>query len=374
MSTAEIKRLMDVTDALAELLSASTDFHAAHPNHQQIASAFAESLARVRALKKRFHNDSLQQRFAFVGAANVGKSTLLNCLLGPGGTPITPHNKITHTTLPIEFSYGDTFTLDSDSPGQLNRTCEEFSSPAELHQRLATMLNATAANPRPTCIRATVPIQLLQQTATTFLDTPTLVPMPSSARAIDIPIQTLDYVGTTATHLFWVVFAPHSVSRRELLAFCELAQQIPYDIVVTGAETCSAVERQRYQSWLENAVAAQRIVEQAINTHFVSGDHALAGLQRNNLSAVESTGFMSFAQRIRSLARHNTSAQKYRQQLEEVARSLAQWLCDYRPQAPRTIRHPYEPSSLARWQAADQDCTLRRALTTHLHMALQPTT
>ena len=145
-------QLEQVLSRFGLLLTESQTFHHA-ANSKEVAEVFSEAMALNYSLHRRLTVGSQRYVVAFVGLSNVGKSTLLNALLGD---ELTPRRNGPCTGVPIEFQRGQSLGLRASNRGTFKNhpsiCCKDTESVHRHLEQLATghqERKITVTVPRP---------------------------------------------------------------------------------------------------------------------------------------------------------------------------------------------------------------------------------
>lgn len=263
-----------------------------HFSQQRVESvSLLDTLERdLRRLHQRCLRSSEAYKIAVVGLGNVGKSTLLNALLGE---KIAPVSNSPCTATVVEFTHGDGYRLLAESTETLIPIYKEFSQASGLHEQLNKMV-AHGDDPSLQYRRMdiTVPSPILSG-GLILTDTPGFGAAGDEGREDDDAI--MDFLTKDVAQIFWVVMADQGIGRKEHAFYEKYLHERCDDLIVTNAEDWDPHDRDR---WIKRFSPA---LHQSVRIHFVEGKSAKLAVHQGDMEAWEASGAAAIAERIRAL-------------------------------------------------------------------------
>lgn len=317
-----------------------------------LVAVFAEVLGHLEHLRKRATSLNEMITVSFVGLSNVGKSTLLNALLGGD---VAPRRNGPCTAVPIEFSYGQRVSITPCYAKSLFRKVSYSASSIEqIHEKLAELaVDEIRIGERPHKVEVRIPASLLKN-GLVIADTPGFGAAGDQAGDLSHEAALKDYLRCEATQVFWVVLAEQGIGKIEHGVYNEFFAEICEDIIVTGSEDWSATDRQRfkkrYGGLLSSSVGA-RARARLPAFHFVSGLRGLEARIKRDSVGLESAGILALASRIKTLSEKEGKLAAVERGVLQLAADLRAWLDDFRDSRGRALRDWWRPDSFSRWKA-----------------------
>jgi GTP-binding protein EngB required for normal cell division len=341
-----------VVDRLLMLIAETMDYQ----NDGSVKQALAEMQRVLLSLRRRLRRGMDRYIVANVGLTNVGKSTLLNALLGG---EIAPRRNGPCTAAPIEFVYGSSLRATAyyvDSPWRPSWQCADTEA---VHRRLAELAEgAEADSSRP--VRKVVvelPRPLLQN-GLIVADTPGFgaAQLDGARRSHDVALMA--YLRDDVSQVFWVVLAEQGIGKREMSFHDQLFADICDDVVVTGCEEWCDDDRRRFQRRY-----AENFGQRLPSFHFVSGLEGMKARANNDSVRFEAAGIPLLEQRIRELASATGRIAAVRQSVLQLADDLRYWLNDTVGRRANLVDRFWRPDSWYRWLELADVNDLARELT-----------
>lgn len=276
--------------------------------HYQSDLRFKDVLAAARepvaAIRHRLERAVTHYTVAVVGLTNVGKSTLLNALLGDR---LAPERNGPCTALPIEFAYGETIQVTAESEAGFRPRRSGPLRMTEVREILETFVNNASADGSNRVCRIVVHLpHALLQYGLALVDTPGFGAPQENGAPHPHECVLLGYLKQQVSQVFWVTLGEQGIGRREADFHQEHLAAVCDDVVVTGCEDWDEQDRRRYKRRFAS-LFEHRIPQ----FHFVSGQ--------------EQHGQLSLQERIRQLARPSDRLAAAQSALQELLVDLGEW-------------------------------------------------
>ena len=370
MSRASPGEYLQLIDEMALLLQESKLFHAkrlrstdSRPGATSLTELdllLLDGLGKLQHLRKRVQASTDRAVVTFVGLGNVGKSTLLNALLG---SDIAPRRNGPCTAAPIEFCYGSQIKVVSIHAGQLERRQRYPNDSAALRECLSQLADeeAMSGTARPMRVEVQLPLPLLQS-GLVIADTPGFgsAQHGDSKGSHDAALR--EYLLTEATQVFWVVLAEQGIGKSEKAMYDAMFAEVCDDVLVTGSEDWDADERQRFRKRF-NTLLSSGSSKKSPFFHFVSGLRGLDARKQGDEDALELAGIPALESRVRQMAEGPGRVAAADAGLIQLAEDLRYWLMALRDVHGRRIDPWWRPDSLSRWSAVKTPLPVHKAIT-----------
>ncbi|MEX2217065.1 MAG: dynamin family protein [Phycisphaeraceae bacterium] len=280
---------------------------------------------------------------AVVGMTNVGKSTLLNALLG---SELAPRRNGPCTAAPIEFMFGE-LRVTAHYRRRLSRPSWNCSDSGAVHERLASLADdsgdAASSEIRKVVVEA--PLSLLSN-GLIVADTPGFGAAQSADAESSHERSLKEYLNDDVSQVFWIVLADQGIGKREMHFHNAFFGQVCDDVVVTGCEDWEGDDRERFRRRF-----CSHFGNRIPRFHFVSGLQGLRARKSNDLEGLESAGVPLLESRIRELVESKGRLVAIQSAVVELATDLRAWLCDYRDSRRQRLARWWRPDSWSRWKA-----------------------
>lgn len=322
--------LPPLLDQLLLLVTDTERFHGRAGQDKAAGAVLAvldEFRATVNGVRNRVMAASQRYVVAFVGAGNVGKSTLLNRLFD---ADLAPRRNGPCTTCPVEFTFGEAYTVSVEFFQSLRKPVYHCECSEDIHGRLTEMADSDGAESSESIrrISVTAPLALLRNNGLVIADTPGFGAAQTDGAEGSHEEALRRYLEKDVAQVFWVVLAEQGITKREIRFQQSTFGTRCHDIVVTGCEDYEASDRDRFRKRF-----APLFDSVPPTFHFVSGKTGL--------------GVDLLTKRIATLDGRLGAALD---QLTSLARDLRQWVTQYRSNHPYCRMTFWNPASWANWQ------------------------
>jgi len=328
---------------------------AEYTRNTDVRAAFIDASCTVATLRHRLGNASVRHVVAVVGLTNVGKSTLLNALLGES---LAPRRNGPCTAVPIEFMHGETFKVTAHYRSRIARPVWQCEDAQAIHNRLA-LLADDENHPANGDIRRVVveaPLSLLAN-GLIIADTPGFGAAQSADDVSAHELSLKSYLHENVSQVFWVVLAEQGIGKREMQFHKAFFGQVCDDVIVTGSEDWDAQERERFRRRF-SVLFHSRIPQ----FHFVSGLNGMHARKATDLAGLEAAGITLLETRIRELADSTGRFTAIQEALLQLFGELGQWLRDQSKSRSMQAKGYWRPDSWSRWIACSPLNPLKRKM------------
>uniref|UniRef100_A0A7C4LPX3 Dynamin N-terminal domain-containing protein n=1 Tax=Schlesneria paludicola TaxID=360056 RepID=A0A7C4LPX3_9PLAN len=338
MAEQVVQQTARIVDELLILFHESMRYQA----DEKVRAALSDACARVRRIRRRIGLLTDRYIVAVVGLTNVGKSTLLNALLG---AELTPRRNRPCTAVPIEFGFGPQWLVTAHYRRRVHRDRWPCESSDAVRRCLENLADDEAEPSRREISRLVVnaPIDLLEN-GLVIADTPGF----GAAQADEQPEThdevLTDYLKNNTAQVFWVVLADQGIGKREKAFYDRFLADVCDDIVVTGCEDWEPDERQRFRRRFAPLFTSPQF-------HFVSGLQGLRGRQEMDPQRFEAAGIPLLEQRIRELSSSPGRLAAVESALCNLATDVRDWLEEFRDARGFKLARWWRPDSWSRWIA-----------------------
>lgn len=347
------KELAILVGELMLLFQETADFH--RERHGHIAKALrgvVESLGRIH---RRLTSADRRYVVAFVGAGNVGKSTLLNAVLG---CRAAPSRNGPCTAAPIEFQWGDALTVKAHHRQRIERPVWRCSNEDELGQRLANLADDSGAEASQSLekVVVTLPSEVLRH-GLVIADTPGFGAAQSGEAPSAHEEALRDYL-KHASQVFAVVLAEQGIGRRENSFFQQSLGHVCDDVVVTGSEDWDQEDRRKFRKRF-----AIEIGGLPPRMHFVSGRDGLRARAEGDAARLKSAGITQLEDHLVLLADTAKRFELLAQRTLQLSVDVGEWLEDQHDERGRPLATRWRPDSWWRWVGVLPDDEFKRQAT-----------
>jgi GTP-binding protein EngB required for normal cell division len=326
--------LEHLLDRLLLLVTDTERFHTAIATrtvHEQSSNAVLAVLTEFRAMlngiRNRVRAAAQQYVVAFVGAGNVGKSTLLNRLFG---LDLAPRRNRPCTACPVEFRFGDDLSASVEYIQSLRKPVYRCDCVEDIHRRLTELADSDGSQSSESIRRicVTVPLPLLHNNGLVIADTPGFGAAQLQGAEGSHEKALKRYLEREVAQVFWIVLAEQGITKREIEFQKNVFGTRCNDIVVTGCENYESNDCERFRKRFISLFDAR-----PPTFHFVSGKTGL--------------GVDELAKRISSIDGRMGAAID---QIKSLALDLRNWVDQYKANHPYLHLTFWNQASWADWR------------------------
>lgn len=341
--------MVDTRTAPSELASAVDQFlmllheTSEYQRNADAQAVLAEAVRAAVRLRRRLHVANERYVIAVVGLSNVGKSTLLNALLG---YELAPRRNGPCTAAPIEFVSGTAFEVTAYHRRGLHRPHWECASVEAVHERLSALAvdEGAEASTRVAKVVVRAPSELLRE-GLILADTPGFGAAQLGDAQGSHESALKQYLQGEVSQVFWVVLAEQGIGKREKTFHDQLLADVCDDVIVTGSEGWNEQERARFRRHFGEAFQ-QRLP----NFHFVSGLEGMQARASGDEDRLAAAGIPALESHIRAFVDPAGRFQATRQALLQLASDLTFWMNQLYGRQGRCLPSRWRPDSWGRWQ------------------------
>lgn len=281
----------EITEDLLLLTARSESLHFGSRKEAEKIHVLLASLEReLFLLHQRCLRSSTAYKVAVVGLGNVGKSTLLNAVLG---MKIAPVSNAPCTANIVEFHYGEEFRLVAEACERLMPQYWNFPQSDSLHDQLCKMVaHNEGAEHEWSRIEVTLPAEILSG-GLILADTPGFGAAGEEGQQDNEVIA--HFLKNDVAQVFWVVMADQGIGRQELDFYQQFLMERCDDLIVTNAEDWSQDDRKRWKQRFGTKL------RQSLRIHFVEGKKAKVAREQHDIAGWEASGAAEICERIRNL-------------------------------------------------------------------------
>lgn len=352
----ESDQLALVVDEFLMLVQETADYN----RDEDAKTILNEARQALFSVRSRLERAAQRYVVAIVGLSNVGKSTLLNALLG---SDLAPRRNGPCTAAPIEFAHGDDYRVTAYYRDQIRRPMWLCEGVEDVHDRLAALADDSETDSARSIHKVVVaaPHPLLAGDLV-IADTPGDGAAQSSGAPESHDEALRRYLQEDISQVFLVVLAEQGIGKREKSLHDQFCADVCNDVVVTGCEDWSPEECQRFRRRFSPSFSHTMPV-----FHFVSGLEGLKARAANDLPALEAAGIPELECRIRELAERSGRNAAIQRALLQLADDVAYWMHELIKKRGRSLSCLWRPDSWDRWVSFLPDDPLVRRLTMGLN-------
>lgn len=330
--------LIAIVDEFLMLLCESADYQ----SNGDVRAVLTEAGQAVATLRQRLSIASDRYIVAVVGLSNVGKSTLLNALLG---SDLAPRRNGPCTPVPIEFSYGENLRVVVHHSRSMTRSTWRCENMAAIQERLAAVVDdaGESQNREVRKIVVEIPVQLLEE-GLVIADTPGFGALQSAEAGGSHEVSLKRYLQEEVAQVFWVVLADQGIGKREKLFHERFFGEVCDDIVVTGSEDWEPSDKERFKK-----LCSSMFPSRMPRFHFVSGLMGLRARKAGDLTGLEAAGITLLEGRLRELTGYLGRIADIEERLHQIAADLGAWCGEQRRVRRGPGRTLWRPDSWSRW-------------------------
>ncbi len=344
-----------IVDELLMLVRESADYH----KDETVRDVLLEASRNIITLRRRLGILSDRYVVAVVGLSNVGKSTLLNALLG---VELAPRRNGPCTAAPIEFGHGPTLRVTVYHQRSLARPTWACPTIEAIHDRLAAVADdsgdSVSREVRKVVVEAPIP---LLANGLIITDTPGFGAAQSSDAPSSHEMAMKTYLHDDVSQVFWVVLAEQGIGKREMNFHNALFAEVCDDIVVTGCDDWEDNDKTRFRKRFSDQFHGRMPT-----FHFVSGKLGGEARKRSDNDALEKAGITHLESRIRELTDHTGRVAAIESSLLQLTSDLRYWLAHFKTAQQARLRHWWRPDSWSRWRACAPTHPLKPQLSSQL--------
>lgn len=344
--------LRRIIEDLLRLIEATENFHQDH--------GINGTLTEARTILLNLHRRLSKDRFvlAFVGLGNVGKSTLLNALLGYN---LAPSRNGPCTSAPIEFHYSETirsetFRVVAHYRQGISRPQWECPNADHVHDILSELADGHDAAGSNDIARVEVFCRIpLLADGLIIADTPGFGAGQVGAAAGTHETALQEYLKAEVSQVLWIIRVEVGIGASEMKFYNGPIRGICDDLLVTGCDDWSEEDCRRFKRRFSEAF--EKNLEPSF--HFLSGLKGLEARAANDQEGLNRAG-------ITALERYVKTPDGRRVAMEAVLKKLAEdlgfWMRQYRAPRDHRLDPIWHPPTLAWWLAQDSGGDLKQDL------------
>jgi GTP-binding protein EngB required for normal cell division len=347
--------LAKIVDELLMLVRESADFQ----TDDDVRSALLEASRAIATLRRRLAIVSDRYIVAVVGLTNVGKSTLLNALLG---AELAPRRNGPCTAAPIEFASGDSLRVTVYHQRSLTRPTWRCPNVEAVHDRLAAVADdagdLASREIRKVVVEAPIP---LLTNGLVIADTPGFGAAQIAEAAGSHEAALKKYLQDDVSQVFWVVLAEQGIGKREKSFHDAFFGEVCDDVIVTGCDDWEAHDKERFQRRF-----AETFQSRMPRFHFVSGLQGMRARKAADSVGLEAAGITLLETRIRELIDRPGRVAAIQDSLLQLTADLRCWLSEYRDARRGRLKFWWRPDSWSRWSACMPESAIKKRLSAEL--------
>lgn len=334
--------LSAVLDEFLMLLKETGEYNR---NDSNLKAIFNDAQLNVLLLRRQLKINSNRFIVGLVGMTNVGKSTLLNALLG---AEIAPRRNGPCTAVPIEFEYGERLNIRVYFAQQLNRPVWEFENIEQVYERLSTLADDSGALQSESIQKIVVecPNHILRS-GIVLGDTPGFGAAQLEGAEGSHELALKEYLHNNVSRVFWVVRADQCIGATEKNFHDNYFRDICSDVIVTGSEGWEPKEQEQFRKKY-----MKDLNKPLLKFHFVSGKLGMKARAEQNEGLYIKSGIKSLEKELLQLDSDCRNRQlMIFKSLCTLCNDIAYWLKNYELKRNSPNEGWWRPDSLSRWKA-----------------------
>lgn len=337
-----------VVDELLMLVHESAEYY---KDEDGVYAVLTEARRIIANIRRRLHCSDRRYVVAMVGLTNVGKSTLLNALLGD---ELAPRRNGPCTAAPIEFVFGDERRVTVHYHMRLRRPSWLCANTAAIHLRLQELADDRGAETSRAIRKVIVEVpHPLLAGGVVIADTPGFGAAQDHDAAGSHEDSLKNYLHQDVSQVIWIVLAEQGIGRREQQFYQQFLGDVCDDILVTGSEDWEVKDKDRFRRRF-----AAELGQRLPRFHFVSGLRGLQARRTGDLAGLEAAGITSLENRLRELADLSERQSVQIANLIQMAQELSLWLREYRDERGLPLERCWRPDSWYRWRCLTGDAQI----------------
>lgn len=281
---------LEIVERLLHLFQESAKRHRENGEICELLASLKDDLI---PLRERCLRSTSAYKVAFVGLSNVGKSKLINALLG---VDVAPSVNDTCTASIVEFSHGSEFRIVAERSGTLMPEERKYKCVEQLREELSEMCShgdgGEYVHWKRICVH--IPFANILSGGLILVDTPGFGAAGSLGERDEKTVS--DFLAKEVAQIFWVGCTVNGgVGHRELEFYHRFLRWRCDDLVLTNGDEWTEQTRKRF---LERYASNFR---KTLKVHFVNGKQGADARKENDSNALEESGIADVEKRIKKL-------------------------------------------------------------------------
>lgn len=331
-----------LADLLNELQLLVNESEAYQPPGK-IKEALAEVGNRLEQLWRRVVVPGRRYPVALAGLTNVGKSTLVNAIVG---AEVAPRYNGPCTSVAVEFYKGNRYTV-AVRTGQVIAARYPCESSEKVRDRLQMFASEQGGGVRTATKYIQVELPIFPD-GLLLADTPGFGAVEDSSSPGGHEEALKSYLTQEVAQAFWVVRAEAGIGQREFSFYEKFLFEKCNDVIVTGCEGWDATDRLRFQQRFEGALR-----QPLLRFHFVSGMQGCEGRKLGDLQLLQQSGVPTLLTEMSKQANPQARLKAIEEDLVSLANQFGQWWRQMTFGQSHAGNRLWRPDSLDRWRRAN---------------------